>query len=307
MNIGIVGPGALGCLLAARLHLAGYAPVLIDYKENRAALLNRHGVIFSSNEEKVHIPVKTALPDKIEEDFDIIVFCVKSYSLQKSIELCDSLLQKCRLALFMQNGISHLHPQLKNTTACFASTTEGVSLKNTGEVIHAGQGQTFLGFLNPPSPQEQQLLTHFCTVLCKSNISTELTSFIKDIIWKKLLINVGINGLTAIYNCPNGHLLKEPEIRRRMQDAVEEAKKVAAAYNISLRKEPLEEVFEVCQKTAANISSMLQDIRLNRRTEIDAINGALLKLAEKKGISCPENEKIVEQVKILSKRGTLNS
>ena len=299
INIGIVGPGALGCLLAARLQLAGYAPVLIDYKKDRASLLNEQGITLSCHGQTTQLPVKTEFHGNCSENFDIIVFCVKSYSLDKSISLCKSLIKNSQLALFMQNGISHLNPELEGAAACFGSTTEGANLIETGHVVQAGQGNTSLGFLSQASEKKMQLLELFCNSLKNSGIKTEISASIKQVIWQKLLINIGINGLTAIYNCTNGSLLENAEIKARMIKAVEEAEKVAAEYNVNFLKNPQNQVVQVCKNTAENISSMLQDVRGGRKTEIDAINGALLKLAMKKNLSCPENKRIVEQVKAI--------
>lgn len=305
MKIAVVGPGALGCLIATRLHLLNQSPVLIDYKQDRAAHLNNEGIFYSTAEslEKTHFPIKTVLANSVSEDFDVIIFCVKSYSLKRSISSCKSLLSKDTISLFMQNGISHLKPNIETETPiCFGSTTEGAYLAEVNHVHHAGTGKTSLGFLTKPSPNAIKKLNKLNILFNESGLKAEITPTINNVIWEKLLVNIGINGLTAIHNCNNGTLLENSELKSRMITAVEEAKHVAEAYDISFQSDPILRVFEVCDKTAGNISSMLQDIRAKRKTEIEAINGALISLAEKAGLDCPENNRIVEQVKQLETR-----
>ncbi len=300
MKIAVVGPGALGCLIATRLHLLGQSPVLIDYKQDRATHLNSEGIYYSSpaNIEKTHFPIKTTLACSVTEQFDIVIFCVKSYSLKRTISSCKSLLSKDTISLFMQNGISHLKPNIKTETPiCFGSTTEGAYLVDTNHVHHAGTGRTSLGFLTKPSPKALRKLNRLGEIFNEGSLKAEITPAINNVIWEKLLINIGINGLTAIHNCNNGTLLENSELKTRMITAVEEAKRVAEAYDIAFQADPILRVFEVCNKTAGNISSMLQDVRARRKTEIEAINGALISLAEKNKLDCPENQRIVDQIR----------
>jgi 2-dehydropantoate 2-reductase len=125
----------------------------------------------------------------------------------------------------------------------------------------------------------------------------EIVSDIIERVWAKLFINVGINALTAIFNCQNGALLDLPPARAQLAEAVREAVAVAKAMGIPIREEPLGTTLEVCRATAENISSMLQDVRRQRPTEIDAINGAVVDLGKKLGISTRTNEQLVLKVK----------
>ena len=114
MKIAVVGPGALGCLIATRLPLLHQHPVLIDYKQDRVAYFNKEGIFYSSpgSAEKNNFAITTALATNVSDNFDIIIFCVKSYSLERTISSCKSLLSKDTVSLFMQNGISLLKPTL---------------------------------------------------------------------------------------------------------------------------------------------------------------------------------------------------
>lgn len=310
MKIAVVGPGALGCLITTRLHQSGCkeTPLLIDYKEDRAQFLCNQGITYSNKSQSSVHNITVALPQAGSASSpDIIIFCVKSYSLQASLQLCEPLLTSSSLALFLQNGISHLNLNLpKHLSVAFGTTTEGAFLESIGHVRHAGQGCTTLGFLQPPSEWEKGILGELRHTLCASGLTTELTDTIESKIWSKLLINIGINGLTAIYNCNNGTLLDMPVAERRMLKAVQEAQDIAVAHGVELSHNTLQTVRTVCKSTADNISSMLQDIRKGRKTEVESIYGEIIALGKKYNISCPENQNIYNEVIILEQQRPLS-
>jgi 2-dehydropantoate 2-reductase len=134
-----------------------------------------------------------------------------------------------------------------------------------------------------------------------AGLETEAVTDILDHIWGKLLINVGINALTAIQNCPNGHLLKSAELKKCLAGAVREAAEVAKAKGVCLTEDPVAATLEVCKATGKNISSMLQDVRNKRLTEIDAINGAVIAEARLLEIPTPINEELIRQVHVIEK------
>jgi 2-dehydropantoate 2-reductase len=125
---------------------------------------------------------------------------------------------------------------------------------------------------------------------------------IENRLWQKLLVNAGINGLTVLYDCPNGQLLEIPEASSRLRTLVEEGARIARHKGIDVGPDPVARTLEVCRDTASNISSMLQDVRLGRPTEIMAINGALLAEAKKWAIPAPENALLVSQILALEKK-----
>lgn len=128
-------------------------------------------------------------------------------------------------------------------------------------------------------------------------MQTALTTSILTKLWGKLFVNVGINALTATLDCKNGELLHLADARKRMHAAILEAIEVARAKGIDILGDPIESAESVCQKTAGNVSSMLQDIRKKRRTEIGAINGAVVAFGKEHGLETPENTLLMNQVK----------
>ena len=304
MHFLLVGPGALGCLLSSvickGLHDSDRLTIL-DYNADRAKHLTQAGIGYHCADQLVRVPVKAVSDPELLDPVDVVILCVKSYNVNSSLEFCKPILSSETLLIFMQNGISHLRVQehLHPATAAFGTTTEGATLLGAGEVRHAGSGITYLGFLETPEKQAAALLQKTHDVFSSGGLQVHLTDNILARLWAKLFVNVGINALTAILGCKNGELLTLPGIDKRMQAAIDEAMQVAKKNNIPLMTEPHEATRLVCRKTAQNVSSMLQDVRSRRRTEIDAINGAVVALGKIAGIDTPENSLLCHQIKEL--------
>ncbi|MGD9161689.1 MAG: ketopantoate reductase C-terminal domain-containing protein, partial [Desulfobacteraceae bacterium] len=134
----------------------------------------------------------------------------------------------------------------------------------------------------------------------KSGFSTSSADNVDELIWSKLIVNVGINALTAITGLKNGRLPEYEGSLAIIKEAVTEAVAVSKAKNINLAFDnPLEKVLEVCRNTAGNIASMLQDVINKRPTEVDFINGAICKQGEKEGIPTPVNRILTDLVKTI--------
>jgi 2-dehydropantoate 2-reductase len=304
MHFLLVGPGALGCLLSSIVSKGMSTDdqlTILDYNAQRARHLTKEGIAYQFDEQRVSVPVTAVSDPKLLAPVDVILLCVKSYDVMNSLDFCQPLLSEKTLLIFMQNGISHLalHDHLHQASAAFGTTTEGATLLGTGRVRHAGRGATYLGFLEPPKRHAAALLQKTHDVFSAGGLQVHLTENILSRLWAKLFVNAGINALTAILGCKNGDLLELPGIDKRMVAAIDEAKHIAREKGIPIMDEPYQTTRIVCEKTAKNVSSMLQDVRNQRRTEIDAINGAVVALGREMGIHTPENSLLCKQIKEL--------
>jgi len=306
MHLLLVGPGALGCLLSAILTKGigstGDRLTILDHNRNRAEYLTREGIVYQLDGTDETIAVRAvADPHGLDPvaPVDVVLLCVKSYDVAASLDFCRPLLSERTLLIFLQNGISHLGlgDLLAPATAAYGTTTEGATLLRQGHVRHAGRGVTYLGFPESPTAHFAELLDGTRAVLAAGGLQVEVTDHIIARIWAKLFINVGINALTATLGCKNGELLTLPGVDVRMQGAIAEAMRVAREQGIEIMDDPYLATRIVCKKTAENVSSMLQDVRNRRRTEIDAINGAVVALGRRNYIQTPENDLLCRQVK----------
>lgn len=309
IRIAIVGPGALGCLFASLLFPKRQGAKdrlwLIDHNQERATLLAAQGILYETDKGQERYPISISSDPQAIGPMDMVLFCVKSQDLDGCLQSCLPLLSPQTLVVFLQNGISHLDIQKRMnllTAPAFASSSEGATLLGPGHVFHAGRGITHLGFLQKPADRHQQQLAELARILQEAGLDVALSQDIRTQLWAKLFINAGINPLTALYNRTNGQLLTSCAARSRLKNIVHEAETVARSCGITISVDPLRATLAVCKSTARNISSMLQDRRHRRPTEIAAINGAIVREGKRLGIATPFNEEVVQQIRNMEEK-----
>ncbi|NTV12820.1 MAG: 2-dehydropantoate 2-reductase [Desulfobulbaceae bacterium] len=307
MKVIVIGPGALGCLLAAKLSWANEV-WLLDHDAERAAQLAGSGVLLEEGGQFVPCAVRATSNPELLGAADVALLCVKSHQIKAAVVGARPALRQAGLLLVLANGIGHL--EVLNELCqglCWGVgvTAQGATLLGTGRVVHRGEGETKIGFppgqntVERPTPAWQKRLLTTAEVLTQAGVPTEAVADILPPLWGKLLVNVGINALTAIHGCPNGGLLESPRLLALLTAAVQEGAQVAEKIGVELPGDPVAGAKEVCRVTAANISSMLQDVRAGRRTEIAAINGAVVRMAKALGVPVPVNEELLAKVQDL--------
>ncbi|MDH4320056.1 MAG: 2-dehydropantoate 2-reductase [Desulfobulbaceae bacterium] len=305
MRFVIIGPGALGCLFAATLGSDPRHEVwLLDHDRQRADLLTWQGILLTDAENRERrSPIRATADAGTIPGCDCILLCVKSHQVPTALDAADPLFRAAPLTITLQNGITHLETigaRLPAQVWAAGVTAQGATLLGPGRVRHGGSGPTRIGFMKQPvSYAAATQLQRIAAALTLAGITTEVAADIRQHVWRKLLINVGINALTAIHDCANGGLLSSPAALLRMRRAVSEGAAVAAGLGITLAEDPVALAMDVCAATASNISSMLQDVRNRRATEIDAINGAVVKAGHRLRLAVPENEALTSEIKAL--------
>ena len=295
MNIVVVGPGALGSLFSARLALSDQDVCLLDHNQARArSLKNQLTLSTSKGNFDVSLPI-SADPACLKAA-DLVILAVKSAHIAQLLPFIESHSSPDALILGLQNGIGHIHFfEEARPLMALGVTSQGATLVKPGHIRHGGDGPTAIGFLNP-LPNQAPLLAKIASIMSAAGLACDVVNNIKERLWQKLLVNVGINGLTVLYDCPNGELLEINEAKERLIALVEEGVRVARMKDIDVGSDPVARTLEVCRATANNISSTLQDVRNGRTTEIMAINGALIAEAKKLAVPVPENELLTKQV-----------
>jgi len=296
-RVAIIGPGAMGMLFSYYLKPVCPGLVLIDYREDRAKILNEHGVRVETGEGVKTVPVRvTARPEEIGQA-ELVLVCVKAYSTAEAVKRVLPIVNKESLVLTLQNGLGNLEAIMElvpKAQVLGGTTSMGANVLEPGLVKFAGAGETIIGQAEAGTDKAEKAASLFQ----QAGLEVKTTDNLAGIIWSKVLINVGINALTALLRVRNGSLLNYEGSRRVMAQAVKEAEAVVKAKGLQLiYPDALARVEEVARKTGENISSMLQDVRAKRRTEIDAINGAMVREAERLGLSAPVNQALTNLVK----------
>ena len=291
MRVAIFGPGAMGCLYGAYLSRGGHSVVLVDHDNDRAAKLAKSGITVDCAGDVWTADVETTLTAPTDVDLQIIL--VKAYSTERINPASDI------PTLTLQNGLGNaeiLCDKVGSANVLAGSTSEGAHLKNVGHVVHAGRGITTVGSWTS-CPVEFTV-----EILSQAGFNTESTDAPGQTLWEKTAINAGINPITALINVPNGKLLEIPEARQLMRDLVVEAVKVSGTEGYRFSRSLVEVAEDTCRDTAENISSMLQDVRAGRRTEIDAITGQVLERATHAALPCPRTRVVYQLLKGMEQR-----
>ena len=297
MKIVMMGAGAMGSLFGGLLAYSGEEVWLVDIRRETVDLLNAVGLTYEK-EGKIQIIGANATTEvKSIGKADLVIFFVKTYHTEKAVSDALSLEQSDTVFLTLQNGLGNeeaICKQVSPKKVMLGVTGQGATLMGPGHIRHAGWAKTFIGELDHKvTDRASQIAKTFQ----EAGIETEVSPNIHDLIWEKLLVNVGINALTALTEMKNGELLDHPETLRLMESLVSEAAEVAKKKGIRIQGNPMDLVRSVSEATRNNRSSMGQDFDYRRRTEIDAINGALVREAELLGLPVPFNQMVTDLVK----------
>jgi 2-dehydropantoate 2-reductase len=301
MKIAVIGPGGIGCLFAGMLAESGQDVVLIDRRPERAALISREGLIIERSGQARMVALRAcAFPADIGP-VDLIILCVKAHETAGTVPSVTALFAPRTKILSLQNGLGNLEV-FRRTVAggnlLAGITTHGTTVIGLNHIRHAGPGSTMIGSLN----QNDQDAALIAKTLSKAGIDSTPTADTLGMLWSKLIINAAICPVSVLADLANGEIAGSDKWRELLCKAADEGGRVAAAKGIKLTfADPAGAVLEVCEKTASNISSMLQDIRRGRKTEIMEINGAVLRTAAELGIEAPANEMLLEKVVELEK------
>ncbi|MCX5677629.1 MAG: 2-dehydropantoate 2-reductase [Candidatus Omnitrophica bacterium] len=303
MKITVVGPGALGCLIAALLKNKTKDEIwLLDEFADRARKISLEGIKVEGMSGPFTVKVNATANVNDIGSCDLVILCVKSYSTEDACKGIKDLVSEKTGVLTLQNGIGNiqiLNDYFGPERVIAGVTNHGSTLIETAHVRHAGKGDTIIG---KADGRVLGAIREVAGILTKAGFEAKVSKDIDSVIWSKLVVNVGINALTAITRLNNGALIEHEECRQILRSAVQEAVKVVKRKRIKLLyDDPIQKVESVCRATSSNVSSMLQDILNKKRTEIDFINGAIVRQAKALNIPTPVNEVLTNLVKTIEK------
>ncbi|MBB6282061.1 2-dehydropantoate 2-reductase [Geobacillus subterraneus] len=277
MNIGIIGGGAIGLLLAAYLGQR-YEVTVYTRRLSQAEQLAKHGVALQKDGKTAVVAVR-AQPFAGAELAEPLVFVtVKQYDLAAVCAQLDSFC-RIRTLVFLQNGMGHLE-----TLSAFAGKNVAVGVVEHGAlklddrtVAHTGAGKLTLAPLYGSPAMAAELAGD-------DDFPIEWADDWERILVDKLVVNAVINPLTALLQVKNGSLLEVAPYRDMMAQLFEEVRQVLPLHSA---EQAWQRIVHICRNTADNYSSMYMDVANGRRTEIDAILGYVLKQGEARGVALP--------------------
>ncbi|MDJ0983900.1 MAG: 2-dehydropantoate 2-reductase [Desulfobacterales bacterium] len=301
MKVAIVGAGAMGSLFGSLLAEGGHDVWLFDVWQEHIDAVNRNGMTIEFDSKARNIELQAASdPGKIGESELVLIF-VKSTQTKAAAQTAAHLACPEGLVMTLQNGMGNAETiaQFFSPDRILVGTTaHGSTMLEAGSIRHAGAGPTTVGMWSQGESEfkrAQQIADQFA----QSGIQTAAVKDVRPVLWDKLLVNIGINAITALSGIKNGQILDLECTKDLSRAAVKEAASVALAQDINIRNDAVDHVFQVAGATAANRSSMGQDVDHCRPTEIDAINGFVVREAERLGIEAPVNQTLTALVQTM--------
>jgi 2-dehydropantoate 2-reductase len=286
MRVVVFGAGAMACLFGARLSRVANV-TLIDAWTEGIESIRKNGIVCEEASGCSTAHVDAALPGSPLEPGDVAFVLVKAWQTEQVSKYLRNYTRAGSPVISLQNGLGNV--ERLGPSALPGSTAEGVTLLGPGRVRAGGSGPTHVAA--PAWIVDLLKSAGFESYNCD-------LSEARNLIWGKLAVNCGINALTALLRVPNGELLRRPAAESLMTSAVLECAAVAKELKIDLPfADAAAKVREVAERTAANMSSMLQDVLRGAPTECDAINGAVAREGEKLSVPTPVNWMLWQLVK----------
>ncbi|KZN45768.1 ketopantoate reductase family protein [Pseudoalteromonas luteoviolacea] len=291
-QVHIVGRGAIGLLLANKL--AQHTQVTLITRDDD---FDDYHLI--DNEKSHAIPVSQTTFDSLRSKITHCIVPVKAYQLSQALHALAPHLHDDANIILSHNGmsdVSEIIQSLKTNQALYFLTTSMGGMKPLANTVkYTGAGLTQIGACNQIAQARLPSLFQGLIQPCLSQ--AQPVDDINEIRWQKLCVNIAINPLSALLQCKNGKL-RAPAYARQVLSLLNEACFVAGLDGVELKlSSELMRAYQVMKLTAENNSSMAQDIKIGRRTEIDAICGFIVSRANRHGVSVPENEWMWQQIK----------
>ena len=293
-------------MFGAFLARAGHEVCLLDRHRRRADELARNGILVERGDRTERVAVHATVDPSACGRVDLVCVCVKAYDTQAAVRGACGLWANDTVVVSLQNGLGNaeiIEQAADPAQVVCGVTSQGATRLGPGHIRHAGAGPTRVASFRAQAREAAEWLV---SVLDQAGLNAQLSDDAPGMLWSKLVVNAAVNPLTAIQGVPNGSLVDDPQLHRVMSDAAREAAAVARARRIRLEyPDAVAEAERICRITHDNRSSMLQDVRQGKRTEIDSITGALLEEGRQAGVDTPVNAELYARVREIEKRNRL--
>ena len=286
MEITVLGCGALGQLWLSALCKQGHEVqgwLRVPQPYCSVNVIETDGAIFNES--------LTANDPEFLATSDLLLVTLKAWQVSDAVKALASTLSEMTPILLIHNGMGTIEELHAIHQPLLMGTTTHAARRDGNVIIHVANGTTRIG----PAREQDGDFSYLADLLQCVLPDVAWHNNIRAEMWRKLAVNCVINPLTALWNCPNGELRNHPEeVNLICQEVAAVIEREGHHTSVDDLRYYVEQVID---STAENISSMLQDIRAMRHTEIDYITGYLLKRARAHGIAVPENSRLFELVK----------
>ena len=297
MKIAVMGAGAVGCYYGGMLARAGHAVALVARPVHVEAI-RQNGLLLDTQTFQERVPLQADTEARAVQGAQCVLFCVKSTDTESAGQAMAPYLGADTVVLSLQNGVDNAErlQQLLGRPVLPAVVYVAAGMAGPGHVRHHGRGELVIA----PSPASGDIARSFAA----AGIPVEISDNVAGALWAKLVLNCVYNPLSAITQLPYGEIVNSPglEVPRMMDDIVHECMAVARACGVQLPEGTAEAVLPLARSMATQVSSTAQDLARGHRSEIDHLNGYVVRRGEALGIPTPANRMLHTLVRLLEKR-----
>ena len=305
MRILVMGAGAMGAVAGGFMAEAGHDVTLIGRKAHMEAIAER-GLFLTGIWGEHHV---TTLETRVDTAglepgaFDLILITVKSYDTQRAVDAVAPLVDAHTLVCAYQNGLGNaeiIAGMVGWERTVGARAIYGTRITEAGRAdVTVIANPTALGVYDPDAPVDR--VKAIVKAMDEAHLPTVYTESINTVLWAKVAYNCALNPLSALLDTPYGVLAETPATRTIIEEIITELYAVGDVMRVPLDPETpgayLRLFFdELLPPTAAHYASMREDFLRGRRTEIDALNGAIVRYGKERHVPCPTNELITRLV-----------
>ena len=295
MKIAVMGAGAVGCYYGGMLARAGHAVSLIGRAAHVEAV-RRDGLWLDTTTFQAHVAMQASTEAAAVVGAALVLVCVKSTDTESAAAQITAHLSPDAQVLSLQNGIDNaerLQALLKREVAP-AVVYVAAEMAGPGHVKHHGRGELVIG----PSTQSDALAALFAA----AGVPVQVSDNVAAALWAKLVLNCAYNALSAITGLPYGRVVQGEGVQAVMHDVVQECVSVARAADVSLPDDLWDSVQALAGTMPAQMSSTAQDLARGKRSEIDHLNGHIVRRGEALGIATPVNRTLHALVRFIESK-----
>ncbi|MES2413585.1 MAG: ketopantoate reductase family protein [Pseudomonadota bacterium] len=296
LKVAVMGAGAVGCYYGGMLARAGH-PVMLIARPQHVQVIEKNGLRLQTAIFDEQVQLAASTDAAAVQGADLVLFCVKSTDTEEAGRLVRPHLAADALVLCLQNGVDNadrLRSVLPDHHVAAVVVYVATVMAGPGHVKHNGRGELVI---EPASRSEA-----VAQAMAAAGVPVEISGNVRGALWAKLILNCAYNAVSAITQMPYGQIVKGHGVKDVMRDAVAECLAVAKADGVTVPGDVDEAVRQIAETMPGQFSSTAQDLARGKRSEIDYLNGLVVKRGEALGVPTPVNRVLWSLVKLLEAR-----
>ena len=293
MKVAVMGAGAVGCYYGAMLARAGHEVVLIG-RPSHVEAVRANGLRLETKAFDEHVRLDASTQASAVQGADLVLFCVKSTDSESAAAQIKPHLSPDALVLTLQNGVDNderVRSVLPSNEVAAAVVYVATEMAGPGHVKHHGRGELVIA----PSRTSAQVAQH----LAAAGVPAQISDNVRGALWAKLILNCAYNALSAVSQLPYGELVKGVGVAEVIRDVVAECLAVAKAEGVVVPGDTDAAIRGIALSMPSQYSSTAQDLARGKLSEIDHLNGLVVRRGEALGVPTPANRVLFVMVKLL--------